>query len=219
MRSTTVRDLGVQLDQELSLTHHINLVSRSCFYQLRQLRVVSRSLTFNARVTLIHAFVLSRLDYCSSIYAGLPQIRIDRLERVHRAAARLIGGSFKTDHISLYMQQVLHWLPFPQRIYFRISSMVWKYLSGEAPLYLRELCCPVSFYGDRQLRSSTHSNLAVPFARTVTIQRRAFSVVGPATWNGLPLEVRNVPRVFPSPFYRLLKTVFSPLSLVGSASE
>src|SRR6218665_237868 len=42
--STSVRDLGVILDQELSFAEHISSLTRSCFYQLRQLRVVSRSL-------------------------------------------------------------------------------------------------------------------------------------------------------------------------------
>ena len=35
--SHAVRDLDLTLDQELSLSQHVNLVSRSCYYQLRQL--------------------------------------------------------------------------------------------------------------------------------------------------------------------------------------
>ena len=57
-------DLGVILDQELTFTQHVNPVSRSCFYQLRQLRVISRTLTPSAAATLVPAFVASRLDYC-----------------------------------------------------------------------------------------------------------------------------------------------------------
>src|SRR6218665_975228 len=39
--STSVRDLGVILDQELSFGEHIAALTRSCYYHLRQLRVVS----------------------------------------------------------------------------------------------------------------------------------------------------------------------------------
>jgi hypothetical protein len=131
--STSVRDLGVILDQELTFTQHANAVSRSCFYQLRQLRVISRSLTPSAAATLVHAFVTSRLDYCSSIYAGLPQVQIGRLERVLHVAARLIGGIPRLGHVSDYMRDVLHWLPLPQRISFRISAFVWRCLAGTAP--------------------------------------------------------------------------------------
>ena len=47
--SSTVRDLGVTLDCELSLSQHGNLVARSCYYQLRQLRVIARSLSLMMR--------------------------------------------------------------------------------------------------------------------------------------------------------------------------
>src|SRR6218665_259329 len=57
---------------ELSFSLHINQLTRSCYYQLRQLRVVSRSLSCSAAAALVHAFVTSRLDHCSSILAGLP---------------------------------------------------------------------------------------------------------------------------------------------------
>ena len=91
--STSVRDLGVILDQELTFSEHIQKLSRACFYQLRQLRVVARSLSFSSASMLTHAFVCSRLDYCSSLYVGLPQVRLNCLNRVLRSAARLVGAS------------------------------------------------------------------------------------------------------------------------------
>src|SRR6218665_398947 len=44
-----------------------------------QLRTVSRSLTSTAAATLVHSFVTSRLDYCSSLYIGLPATRLNCL--------------------------------------------------------------------------------------------------------------------------------------------
>jgi len=43
--STCVRDFGAMLDSELTFSHNVNLIARKCYYQLRQLRVVSRSLS------------------------------------------------------------------------------------------------------------------------------------------------------------------------------
>src|SRR6218665_850489 len=43
--SLTVRDLGLALDQQLTFAPHINRLCRDCYYQLRQLRVISRSLS------------------------------------------------------------------------------------------------------------------------------------------------------------------------------
>ena len=87
-----VRDLGIILDQELNFSAHINQLIRSCYYQLRQLRTVSRSLYHDAAATLVHAFVTNRLDHCCSVLVGLPLTMTARLDRVLRSAARPIGG-------------------------------------------------------------------------------------------------------------------------------
>ena len=58
-----VRDLGVILDDELTMTAHVNHVVSGSFYQLRQLRSVQRCLPFDARQALVTAFISSSLDY------------------------------------------------------------------------------------------------------------------------------------------------------------
>ena len=206
--SSSVRDLGVTLDQELTFTRHINLLCRACYYQLRQLRVVFRSLTSNAALTLIHSFIVSRLDYCSALYVGLPAARVGCLVRVMRAAARLIGRIARFGHVSDYMRDVLHWLPFPQRITYRISALVWRCLAGVAPVYLQELCCStLSVQRRGSLRSSKQAELLVPRSRTSIMQRRAFSVAGPAIWNELPVDLRLMHRALAATFFSNLKTV------------
>ena len=55
--SLTVRDLGLTLDQQLTVAPCINRLCRDCYYQLCQIRVISRSLTSIATATLVHAFV------------------------------------------------------------------------------------------------------------------------------------------------------------------
>ena len=59
----------------------------------------------------------------------------------------------------------------------------------------------------------------VPFARTATMQNRAFSVVGPVVWNGLPQEIRLLHGTFTEAFFAKLKTVLFGRAGVGSASE
>src|SRR6218665_4044795 len=85
-----------------SFSLHISQLTRSCYYQLRQLRVASRSLSCSAAAALVHAFVTSRLDHCSSILAGLPLAQTARLDRVLRCAARLIGRIPKYGCFGLY---------------------------------------------------------------------------------------------------------------------
>src|SRR6218665_173676 len=103
--------------------------------------------------------------------------------------------SYEISDVSGYMHNVLHWLSSEQQIAYRISALVWRTLLAFAPAYLRELCCPIICpIGSRSLRSSDQGLLCLPFARTSIRQNRAFPVVGPSTWNGLPFELRLFPR-------------------------
>src|SRR6218665_3931578 len=84
--------------------------------------------------------------------------------------------------------------------------------------YLTYLCSPsITARSTRHLRSAEHGLLHVPFARTSTMQSRAFSVVGPLVWNGLPLALQSLRRVFSQKFLQQLKTTL--FGRVGSASE
>ena len=151
---------------------------------------------------------------------GLPLGLIGRLERVLRSAARLIGRIPKYAPVSAYMRDVLHWLPVSQRISYRVAALVWRCLTDCAPSYLSILCRPVSDLAARRaLRSTTTGELLVPRARTSTRQRRAFSSVGPAIWNGLPLNLRLMPRLNSPAFYKSLKTYYFSCGWTGSTSE
>jgi len=55
--STVVNDLGVQIDSQLSMSNHIAKLSRSCFFHLRQLRLIRQSLTPEAMNTPVQSFV------------------------------------------------------------------------------------------------------------------------------------------------------------------
>ena len=132
----------------------------------------------------------------------------------------LIGGVPKFDHIGEFMRDILHWLPVRQRILYRVSTIAWRCILGVAPVYLSELfvlssSCP----GQRSLRSASRGDYLIPRSYTATKQNRAFSAAGLSIWNGLPLELRSLPRDFSSSFYSLLKTFLFARAWAGSASE
>jgi len=70
--STVVRDLGVYLDRELSMKQHIAKVAASCYYHLRRLRQIRRRVGGEVATRLVLALIMSRINYCNSLLAGLP---------------------------------------------------------------------------------------------------------------------------------------------------
>lgn len=67
----------------------------------RQVSDTAIIMTFMAAVFLAHTFVMNRLDYCSSLLAGLNGVRIELLERIHRADVRPVVVFAITDRMSL----------------------------------------------------------------------------------------------------------------------
>jgi len=163
-------------------TIDISAVCRTGFFQLpvRQMRTIRRSLMPDSTRALVHAFASCRLDYCNSLLAGVADVHLSRLQSVQNAAARLVSGARRHDHITPILATI-HWLPVHERVTFKTAVLVWKCLHDVAPRYLVDLCVPTAATaGRRQSRSAVSGTLMVPWTRT-SIGQRSFAVYGPRT--------------------------------------
>jgi len=124
----SIRNLGILLDAELAMDVHISAVVKGCFYQLRQLRSVQRSLTLDARRAIVTAFIANRLDYCNALLYGVAKTEIQRLQTVMNAATRLVGGLGRYDHVTPVLRDTLH---YGYR-YGNASSSNWQFLLSTA---------------------------------------------------------------------------------------
>ncbi len=140
----------------------------------------------------INAFILSRLDYCNSLYFRIRQTAISRLQLVQNAAARLLSGVKKREHITPILRS-LHWLPVCFRVDLNILLLVYKSRNGLAPTYLCELL--TEYQTIRSLRSSNQDLLSTPKSRLKCRVNCAFCIAAPRLWNALPLSIRQASSV------------------------
>ena len=68
---------GVHIDSVLSLNTQVSRTVSSCFYQLRRLKAVRRSLPIEAAKTVVSSFVTSRVDYCNGLMAEITQQQVN----------------------------------------------------------------------------------------------------------------------------------------------
>ena len=64
-------NLGVWCDSHLSMSTHITKTYGAAFYWLYNIKRMSKFLSKENLIFVIHAFVTSRLDYCNSIFSGV----------------------------------------------------------------------------------------------------------------------------------------------------
>jgi len=201
---SSVRDLGIYIDSDLSMMTHVSKTVSACFASLRQIRSIRRSITRPVLQSLVAALTLTRLDYGCSTLAGLPARQLNRLQAVLNAAARLVYSARKSEHVSPLLRD-LHWLRVPQRIEFRLAVLGYRCLNGTAPRYLADEFQRVADIAScSRLRSASTETLRVPWSTHKTIGDRAFPVAAARVWNGLPPRVTTQPSLLA--FRRALKT-------------
>ena len=120
--SSTVRNLGVYIDSDLSMQSHVQRTVAGCFAALQQIRSVRRSLPSTALETLVVLLVLTRLDYGNATLAGIPANLLRRLQAVLNASARTITGLPRSAHITTSLAG-LHWLRAAERIKFKQATL------------------------------------------------------------------------------------------------
>ncbi|KAL7826577.1 hypothetical protein AOLI_G00317860 [Acnodon oligacanthus] len=133
--SVEARCLGVILDGQLSFSTHIVNLTQSCRYLLYNIHRIRPFLTRDSAQVLVQSLVISRLDYCNLLLAGLPMQTIKPLQLIQNAAARLVFCLPKFSHITPLLRS-LHWLPVAARIRFKILMLAYKAKNGPAPTYL-----------------------------------------------------------------------------------
>ena len=127
--------------------------------------------------TLVHALVISRLDYCNSVLYALPAYQVANLQRVKNTAARLVYMIPKFAHISPYLKE-LHWLSVKFRIEFKITILTFQAIHGLAPKYLCELV-RIKERSTYHLRSNEKIILVQPPEKSLTrLGDRAFQDYG-----------------------------------------
>ena len=187
MLNPHVKNLGVFLDNTLSMKQHISHLCRSAYLAMRQIASIRRYLTEKNTVQLVCSFVLSRLDYCNATLAGLPATHIARLQRIQNNAARLVLQKSKRQHVTPLLKQ-LHWLPIQTRIDYKLATLAFRHFDGSLPQYLSSRLD--IYQPSRLLRSSNDRLLRVPRWKLKSFGYRSFSYQGPVVWNSLSTDLK-----------------------------
>ena len=128
----------------------------------------------DSAATLVHTFVMSRVDYCNAVLAVAPKTTTDRLQWVLNAAAWVISDTRKFDHgLSRLMHQELHWLDIPERVSYKLGMLTHRCLLGKAPLYLSNCCITVTQVATRHVISWPFCDIVL----TLTVVGHSLSLV------------------------------------------
>ena len=182
-----VRDLGVLLDCNLSLNSQINNIVKTAGYNLRNIAFIKKYVDESSLKRLVINSVISRLDYCNSVYYRLPKFQLKKLQNILNRAARLIKGVSLRERITPVLIE-LHWLPIKARIIFKICVLTHQALNTGCPPYLRELLQVMQPLEGINTRRATDGITLFELRCSTSVGFRAFKSAAPRLYNTLPLD-------------------------------
>ena len=136
-RVSTVKNLGVLFDEQLTWGPHINNLIKSAFFKLKQFYRFKNLLTSNTKHRLVEVYVLSKLNYCNTVTQAITAELRNKLQRLQNACIRFIFNLKKYDHISPFISK-LKTLKIESRTKYHGLTQMHKIITGFAPQYLIE---------------------------------------------------------------------------------
>ena len=175
----SVKNLGFILDRFLYMDSHVDSTVSYCYKLISDVARIRYLLSYEDAVSLMHAIVSSRLDYCNSLLYGINKSVVQKFQRVQNAAARLISKRKKHESVSDVLID-LHWLPVEQRIIFKVLVFTYKIINNLAPECLKTLITVNR--ADETLLNNVYMDS--------NYGRRSFTYSAPRFWNALPKHIR-----------------------------
>ena len=137
--------------------------------------------------------IVSKVDFCNSLFTGLLDVILKKVQSVlNRAASLIFNLPPRVPTTSSLIE--LHWLPLKARIEFKICLITFKALRFNQPSYIRELLSFSSHESTSGLKSADDSyRLHEPRAigeRGFAIH--SFSYIASHLYNKLPITIKQI---------------------------
>ena len=110
------------------LKKHISVKCHAAMFNLQRLKMICYMLEKYTAHTLVLGLVTSHLDYVNGILSGLPDIDINKLQKVQNVTVKFVCDKDKYSSASECMTY-LHWLPIRQRIDHKVLTIVYHCLN------------------------------------------------------------------------------------------
>ena len=158
--------------------------------QLRDFCYIRLLISKTAAITSANSFIHSLLDYYNSLFYGLPNYSIHRLQKVQNKATRFVIRSVRSSHITPVLK-FLHGLPINYHINFKICCIIHRALSLHEPHYLSSLFSLRS--NSHSLCSSSFNPLLITYFYKKSHGFWSFSYAAHHLCNHLPNNIHTAP--------------------------
>jgi len=172
--SSTVRNLGVTMDECLTFSEYVGSVCQRANLVVYELRHATWKLSRRLRMRLIQSLMLPIFDYAACLFTGLTQQNVVRMQRAMNAGIRYVCDLKWDDHVSEHYRS-LGWLKFKDRIDYAVASMSYRVVKKQTPMYIYRQF--LENYRPPRLNVRNIYEYSIPVHRTA-IYSKSFLITG-----------------------------------------
>ena len=113
--SSTLTNLGVVLDCNLTMSYQVSKIVRICTYKLRLVNIIRDKLSVHVAKLIVNTMVTGNLEYCNSLLHYITAGQLGKIHTLQNTAARLILRRNRRTSATVMLHE-LHWLPIKKRV-------------------------------------------------------------------------------------------------------
>ena len=205
---TSIKILGVHVDDRLSWTKQIQEVNKKAKYATRNLQRVNMLIPLKTRLLLYNSLVASHLKYADTVWSGCNARDKNRLQRTQNYAIKSLLGMKKQESATDALKRV-KLLPLEDKMKIHEAVYIHKGLHNKLP---RSICQQYEeLKPQTQYRSSKQDLLKIPIHKTEKFKSsNIYRTV--QTWNSIPFSIKQIENssTFKINYQKYLQKTFAP---------
>ena len=185
--TSSVKLLGVHIDDKLNFNHHINKLCKSAGNQLNALTRLKSFLGLKERVVLVNSFIYSNFDYCPLVWRFSHKKSLNKTESLHKRALRFLLNYYENSYEQLLEKSGKCNMNL-QRIRFLFIER-YKFVNSLNPNFMKNIFQMKK--NNRVVRERYKLNFNIPRTNQVTFGTTSLKSYGPKIWNALPFNIQT----------------------------
>ena len=185
--SSSVKLLGVQIDDQRNFNLHISNICRCAANQPNSLIRLKHFLAFEEKKTLINSYFYPNLKYCPLVWMFSSAKSLNKVESLEKRALRLLDDNYDSAYESI--------LKLAGKITMNVTRLrsrcfeFFKLPNNINPASLDEIF--VLRKTNRAVGNQYKLNLEVPIINQATFGAKSVRYLGSKIWNSLPFQIKS----------------------------
>ena len=187
---SSVKLLGVKIDERLTFDDHISALCAKASFQINALRRIVKYLTPENRMSIYNASIASNFNYCNTVWHFCSNRSLYKLEKFHKQALRLVLNDYSSSYRKL-LDKVFKPFLYVSRLK-AIAIEAYECKANENPDYINVMLNPLI----KPYNLGGGPRAEQPKVNTTSCGLNSFTYQVAKLWNEIPSLIKEATSLF-----------------------